>query len=98
MARTLHAVKPGEKAPPKKPKTVTQAAEGGTQRELLVAMRARVAKDVENPNTAARDLAALTRRLMEIDALVRAIDAADEGDHVGEAAATPDEALDPAAL
>lgn len=70
---------------------MTQAASDGSRRELLVAMRDRVAKTVEDPNTPPRDLAALTRRLLEISNEIEAIDAADEKDDIGEAAATPDE-------
>lgn len=55
--------------------TVTQAAANGTTRDLLVALQNRVATAVENPNTPARDLAALTKRLMEIDREIEAIDA-----------------------
>lgn len=58
-------------------------------RDLLVAMRDRVAKDVENPNTPARDLAALTRRLMEITKEIDAIDSREDQD-TG-ASATPDD-------
>ena len=81
--KPLRAVSEGEKAPaPQSPKTVTQAAKDGTTRELLVAMRDRTAKAVEDPNTAARDLAALTKRLMEIVRDIEAIDARalEEGD------------------
>ena len=74
----LRAVAPGEKAPRKAPKTVTTAAAEGSHRELLVAMRARVAKAVEDGNTPARDLAALTRRLMEIARDIEAIDAREQ--------------------
>lgn len=93
----LRAVKADEKAPPKKPLGVTAAAEKGTHRELLVAMRARVAQAVENQNTPARDLAALTRRLHEIARDIEAIDAraeqeAEDGGNV------PDEAFDSEAL
>jgi hypothetical protein len=78
----LRAVTDGEKpaADRSKPKTVSVAAEGGNRRELLVAMRARVAKAVEDPNTPARDLAALTRRLLEIAKEIEAIDVAAEED------------------
>jgi hypothetical protein len=76
---------------PQDPKTVTEAADSGTQRELLVAMRARVAHAVEDPKTMARDLAALTRRLMEIAREIEAIDSRAGGDDIGDAAATPDE-------
>ncbi|GLU88941.1 hypothetical protein [Agromyces sp. NBRC 114283] len=80
MARSnpLRAVKPGEKAPaPAHVKTVTEAAKSGTTRELLVATRDRIAVAVENPNTPARDLAALTKRLMETQREIEAIDARD---------------------
>lgn len=63
---------------PAKPKTVTEAADSGTTRELLVAMRARIAKAVEDPNTPARDLAALTKRLVEVVRDIEAIDAREE--------------------
>lgn len=76
---------------PEKPKSITQAAESGTQRELLVAMRARIAKTVDDPKCPPRDLAALTRRLHDIDRDIRALDAENEGDDIGEAANTPDE-------
>ena len=55
-------------------KTVTQAAKSGTQKELLMALRDRIAKTVEDSNTPARDLAALSRRLMEISRELRAIE------------------------
>lgn len=91
MGKTqLRAVGPDEKPPEKKPLTVTQAASKGSQRDLLVAMRDRVAKDVESPNTPARDLAALTRRLMEITKEIEAIDAREAEDGDGPAH-TPDE-------
>jgi hypothetical protein len=76
----LRSVTPGER-PPRAPrasaktKTVSEAADKGTTRELLVAMRTRIAKAVEDPNTPARDLAALTKRLMEVARDIEAIDA-----------------------
>lgn len=78
--RGLRAVKDGEKPPrkprqPRTPKTVTQAAEKGTPKELMVAMRNRIAKAVEDPNTPARDLAALTKRLTEVVKEIEAIEA-----------------------
>lgn len=92
----LRAVGPDETAPVR-PKTVTEAAENGTARDLLVAMRDRVAKDVENPNTPARDLAALTRRLMEITKEIELIDAkAEQESEEGEA--TADESWDASAI
>ena len=73
--KPLRAVAPGEVAPSTKPKTITEAADGGSTRELLVAMRARIARAVEDPNTPARDLAALTKRLVEVVRDIEAIDA-----------------------
>ncbi len=68
---------------PKKPspKTVTQAAKTGNQKELLVALRDRIAKAVEDPNTPPRDLASLARRLQEIAKKLSGIQAqeAEEG-------------------
>jgi len=72
----LRAVAEGEIPPvPDPPKTITQAAEHGTTRELMVAMRARIAKAVENENTPARDLAALSKRLIEVVHDIEALDA-----------------------
>ena len=80
----LRAVSPNEKPTrrpaPRKPKTVTEAAESGTTRELMVAMRARIAKAVEDPTTPARDLAALTKRHAEVVAIIEAIDAREAHD------------------
>ena len=66
-----------EAEPKKKPvraKTVTQAAKSGDQKQLLIALRDRIAKTVEDPETPARDLAALSRRLMEISKDLRGIE------------------------
>lgn len=90
-AAPLRAVRAGEKAPAKAvPLTVTKAATDGDRLDLLVAMRTRVATAVEDPNTPARDLAALTRRLMEIAKDIEVLQlAAEQGDvdgPVGDAA------------
>lgn len=74
----MRPVAPNERAQKVPPKSVTQAAESGSARELLVAMRARIAKAVEDPNTPARDIAALTKRLIEVVRDIEAIDARDE--------------------
>ena len=91
---TLRPVAPGERA--EKAKTITQAAEKGTTRELLVAMRARIAKAVEDPNTPARDLAALTKRLVEVVRDIEAIDARAEQE--GTSDGRTDEAFDASAV
>lgn len=57
-----------------KPKSVSQAAAGGDHRELLVAMRERIANTVSDPSCPPRDLAALTRRLQDIAKEIESID------------------------
>lgn len=92
MTKPLRAVAPGELAPKSPPMTVVEAADTGTQRDLLVALRARVAGAVANPDTPARDLAALSRRLMEIARDIEAIDSAAKENGLGNATETPDDA------
>ena len=76
MAKTtLRAVAPDEKAAPK---TITEAASGGTHRELLVAMRDRIAQAVEDPKCPPRDLASLTLRLAKIAEEIKAFDSLEE--------------------
>lgn len=87
----LRAVQDGEQPAKKRPKSITRAADDGTRRELLVALRSRIARSVEDPNTPARDLASLSRRLLEIAKEIEALDAEEEKDDVGHAADTPDE-------
>jgi hypothetical protein len=70
---------------------VKAAADAGDRRELLVALRSRIAASVENVNTPPRDLAALSRRLLEIAKEIEAIDAETADDDISTAAATPDE-------
>ena len=95
----LRAVRPDEPAHAcVKPKSVTEAADSGTTRELLVAMRARIAKAVEDPNTPARDLAALTKRLVEVVRDIEAIDARAEDDRREESADVADGAFDASAV
>jgi hypothetical protein len=93
----LRAVAPNEKKPQTPPSSVTEAVASGTQREQLVAMRTRIARAIDDPNIRGADLAALSRRLLEIGREVDAIDVAHkqeaaESDEVG------DEAFDTEAL
>jgi hypothetical protein len=93
MPRRLRPVGPDEK--PEKPRklTVTQAAAEGTHRELLVALRARIAAAVQSPSCNPVALAALSRQLVLLSKELSVIDARAD-DEVGEAAAIPDEAWD----
>jgi chromosome segregation ATPase len=89
--KRLRAVGPDEAPAPAKKLSITEAAREGTVRQQLEALRDRIAKAVEDPNCSTRDLASLSKRLMEITKEIEAIDAkADEESHG--AAATPDEA------
>lgn len=92
----LRAVKANEERPPKK--SVAQAAATGDHRELLVAMRERIARTVSSEDCPPRDLASLTRRLQDIAKEIEAIDlrAKEEGADAADAAA--DEAWDAEAL
>ena len=94
---TLRAVEVDEKAEPAHIKTVVEAAKTGTTRELLAATRDRIAVAVENPNTAARDLASLTKRLMETVREIEALDARDEQE-AGDSVEVSDGDFDAAAV
>jgi len=88
---SLKVVKDGAAARRRRPMTVKTAAAAGNRRELLAALRARIAADIDNPNTPPRDLAALSRRLLEIARELEALDAEDSRDDISGAAATPDQ-------
>lgn len=94
MARqsAVRAVEP-RRAPQRRsrPLTVSAAAKDGDRRKLLVALRSRIAQSVEDPKTPARDLAALSKRLLEIVREIELIDAEATVDDVGSAASTPDQ-------
>lgn len=70
--------------------SIQQAAQNGTELALLEAMRDKIAAQLDD-GVPARDLASLTRRLMEISREIRTLEAAEKGDDVGDAASTPDE-------
>ena len=72
----LRAIEPGEtRTPPQKLKSIVEAAEAGSTISELRLMRVRIARALDDPNCPPRDLAALSRRQIEIakeiDALVR---------------------------
>ena len=71
----LRAVSADEKAAPAKPLTIAEAAKGGSTRDVLIASRDRIARALDDPNIAARDLASNSKRLMEIIRDIEAIDA-----------------------
>jgi len=75
----LRAVKADEKR--EAPATILQAAEAGSRLEELRAMRRRLARAMDDPNTPARDLAALSRRQLEIGKEIEAIVVSEDEDH-----------------
>jgi hypothetical protein len=87
----LRAVSPSERAPQRKKLTVVQAAERGNHEDLLTALRLRLAAAMQDPQAHPRDLAALSRQLLEISKELHATTAGTEEDHVGQAAKTADE-------
>lgn len=89
----LRAVKADEKPARKGPSTVLKAAQDGSRLEELRAMRVVIAKRLDDPNTPARDLAALSRRQLEIGREIEAIVIAEDEDH-SVVAKTDDEAWD----
>jgi hypothetical protein len=96
---SLRVATEGEKPPiAPKVKGIIQAADNGTRRELLVALRKRIATSVNDSSTPARDLAALSRRLLEIARDIETIDIEAGGDELGNAADIPDDAFDSEAL
>lgn len=82
---------------PAVPKSITEAASTGTHRELLVAMRDRIAKAVEDPKCPPRDLASLSRRLHELSKDIEQHDAV-EAQEVARSGDVADEKFDASAI
>lgn len=93
----LRAVGPDEPAPKPDIRTVLDAADHGTRLDELVQMRRIIARALDNENTSPRDLAALTRRQIEISKEIEALkrQAAEEA---SDAAHVADEAFDAEAI
>lgn len=75
----LRAVEDGETAAPEPPKTIEEAAIAGDRLAELKAMRLIIARVL--PSAPARDMAALSRRQIEIGREIEAIEVAGDGDH-----------------
>ena len=68
--------------------SVLNAAHEG-RRELLEALRDSISRAIDD-GVPARDLASLSRRLLEIDRELEGVIADEDGDQIGEAASAPD--------
>jgi hypothetical protein len=78
--------------------SVSEAAESGDRLAELMAMRRVISRHIDSTATLARDLAALTRRQMEISREIEALRNETEGDALGKAADSPDETFNPASV
>jgi hypothetical protein len=95
----LRAVAADEKpAAPRKPLTIAEAASSGTTRDVLVSSRDRIARALDDPNIAARDLASNSKRLMEIIREIEAIDAREAEEVADSARRAKDEAFNASAI
>ncbi|WP_218938076.1 hypothetical protein [Actinomyces culturomici] len=79
------------------PNSVFVAARSGDDLQLLIATRDRVAKAIDDPMTPARDLAALTKRIVDITQQIKARKEEDEGDE-DDGGGAEDEEFDPASV
>lgn len=80
---------------PAPPMSLRAAAEHGTRLDELKAMRLILVTHMENENTLARDLAALTRQVREISKEIESLSPSLEKDDLGKAADTDDEVFNP---
>ena len=74
--RAVPDAKPADESAPPEPKpvmSVADAAESGTRLDELRAMRAVLARAIDSATTSPRDLAALTRRQMELSREIEAL-------------------------
>lgn len=97
MARkALRAVEPGE-VPEKAISSVLEAAEVGSRLDELRQMRKVIARAIDNENTSPRDLAALTRRQIEISKEIEAL-MRQQAEEAEDAAHVADQPFDAAAI
>lgn len=90
-ARRLRLISGGGGDHPDGPAKTVKEAAGRSRRELLTALRDRIAADIDD-GVPARDLASLSKRLLDISKELDDVAAAEDGDDITAAAATPDEA------
>lgn len=89
MGAKLRVVSPDEKPP--KPLSAVEAAEADDRLAELRAMRRRIASALDDANTPARDLAALSRRQIEIGRDIEAMLLRDSEDAARDRVVTDEE-------
>lgn len=98
MAARKHLKAVGGSSEPVPAMSVSEAAESGSRIAELRAMRRIIARRLDDESTMARDLAALSKRQMDISREIQELMSEEEGDELGKAADSPDERIDPATL
>ena len=74
---SLRTVKDGEKAEvPARPESVAGAVTAGSARDVNIAMQDRIARAIDDEGIRGADLAALSRRLLELRKELASLDAA----------------------
>ena len=71
----LRVAKPGEKVTAARPESVAKAVTDGSARDVNLAMQDRIAKAIDASDIRGADLAALSRRLIELRKELAALDA-----------------------
>jgi len=95
--RSLRPVQPDERAEPAKVMTLLESLEGGgTVRDQAAALRLRIAKKIEDPTCPTRDLASLSKRVIELTTIIEQWDAAHK--HDDESTPAADERYDSTAV
>ena len=82
---------------PAPPMSIADAAEHGSELDQLIALRRRIATVLDADTTLARDMASLSKRLMEITKEIHELQS-DGEDEFSQAASTEDEAFNPRAV
>ena len=97
MGAASLSVVPGGSVGDDEPSGVSRGAVGSAagegRRALLTALRDRIAADID-AGVPARDLASLSKRLLDISAELDQVSTAEDGDDISRAADTPDEPWD----
>lgn len=96
MASKLRAVDPSERKAPK-PTTLAEAVTAD-QMTLLVALRAKLASEIDKGAVPAHALRGVVSEIRDLDRTIRALEIREDGDDITDATRLPDEALDASSL